>query len=143
MIFAALPRLCSMPGIGTALGTAMSYMLLIIEPTEQRRSRTEAEGREVYARMQRFGEALRAEGKLQAVESLASQSAAVRVQKREGKARLIDGPFAEAKEMVGGFFLLDCASLDEAVAIAGRCPAAEWATVEVRALGPCYDESRA
>jgi hypothetical protein len=121
----------------------MSYMLLIIEPTEQRRSRTEAEGREVYARMKQFGEALRAEGKLTAVESLAAQASAVRVQKREGRAQLIDGPFAEAKEMVGGFFLLDCATLDEAVVIAQRCPAAEWATVEVRALGPCYDESRA
>jgi hypothetical protein len=121
----------------------MSYMLLIIEAPEQRRSRTEAEGREVYERMQQFGEALRAEGKLRAVESLAAHSEAVRVHKRQGKAQLIDGPFAEAKEMVGGFFLLDCASRDEAVAIASRCPAAEWATVEVRALGPCYDESRA
>jgi hypothetical protein len=121
----------------------MSYMLLIVEPTEQRRSRTEAEGREAYAQMKQFGDALRAEGKLRAVESLASQSGAVRVQKREGKTQLIDGPFAEAKEMVGGFFLIDCASLDEAVAIAGRCPAARWATVEVRALGPCYDESHA
>jgi hypothetical protein len=50
----------------------------------------------------------------------------------------MDGPFAEAKEMVGGFFLLDCATREEAVAIAGRCPAAEWATVEVRETGPCY-----
>ena len=39
---------------------------------------------------------------------------------------------------LGGFFLLDCASLDEAVAIAARCPAAEWATVEVREFGPCF-----
>ena len=54
-----------------------------------------------------------------------------------------DGPFIETKEMVGGFFLLDGVDRDEAIAIAGRCPAAEWATVEVRALGPCYDESRA
>jgi hypothetical protein len=121
----------------------MSYMLLIIEPPEQRRARTEAEGREAYASMQRFGEALRAEGKLLAVESLASQSGAVRVQVRQGNAQLLDGPFAEAKEMVGGFFLIACANLDEAIAIARRCPAAEWATVEVRAVAPCYDESRA
>ena len=87
--------------------------------------------------------ALRAEGKLLAVESLASQSSAVRVQVRQGKPQLLDGPFAEAKEMVGGFFLIDCASLDEAIDIARRCPAAEWATVEVRAVAPCYDESRA
>jgi hypothetical protein len=55
-----------------------------------------------------------------------------------GRAQVLDGPFAEAKEMVGGFFLLDCATRDEAVAIARECPAAEWATVEVRATGPCY-----
>lgn len=121
----------------------MSYMLLIIEPPDQRRGRTEAEGREVYARMKQFGDALRAEGKLVAVESLAAQSGAVRVQTRQGKAQLIDGPFAEAKEMVGGFFLLTGVDRDEAIAIAEACPAAEWATVEVRALGPCYDESRA
>jgi hypothetical protein len=93
--------------------------------------------------MQRFGEALRADGKLLAVESLAAQSSAVRLQVRQGKSQLLDGPFAEAKEMVGGFFLIDCAGLDEAIDIARRCPAAEWATVEVRAVAPCYDESRA
>jgi hypothetical protein len=121
----------------------MSYMLLIIEPPEQRRTRSEAEGREVYARMQRFGEGLRAQGKLLAVESLASHADAVRVQSRNGKTQALDGPFTEAKEMIGGFFLIDCASLDEAVGIAGQCPAAEWATVEVRALAPCFDDSLA
>jgi len=121
----------------------MSYMLLIIEPPEQRRTRSQAEGREVYARMQRFGEGLRAQGKLLAVESLASHAGAVRVRQRDGKAQLLDGPFAEAKEMVGGFFLIDCAGLDEAVDIARQCPAAEWATVEVRALATCFDDSLA
>ena len=123
----------------TRLETAMSYMLLIIEPTTQRATRTEAEGREVYGRMQRFGESLQAQGKLKASESLASQASAVRVSSAGGQAKVTDGPFAEAKEMVGGFFLLDCDSLDEAVAIAHQCPAAEWATVEVRALAPCYE----
>ncbi|WP_137920210.1 YciI family protein [Hydrogenophaga sp. 2FB] len=120
----------------------MSHMLLILEPAGQRSTRTEAEGREVYARMQRFGESLQTRGKLLAAESLASQSTAARVQTRGGQAQVVDGPFAEAKEMIGGFFLLDCASMAEAVAIAHECPAAEWATVEVRALGPCYDDSR-
>jgi hypothetical protein len=120
----------------------MSHMLLIVEPAGQRHTRTEAEGREVYARMQRFGESLRARGKLLAAESLASQDKGVRVHTGGGKPQVVDGPFAEAKEMIGGFFLLDCASLAEAVAIAQECPAAEWATVEVRALGPCYDDSR-
>jgi len=68
---------------------------------------------------------------------------ALNAQVREGQARMVDGPFAETKEMVGGFYLLDCATRDEAVAIARDCPAAEWATVEVRPAAPCYDESNA
>ena len=61
-----------------------------------------------------------------------------RVQVRGGKAQVLDGPFAEAKEMIGGFFLLDVNTREEALAIASRCPAAEWATVEVRETAPCY-----
>jgi len=120
-----------------------TYMLLIIEPPAQRATRTPAQGREVYARMQDFGEGLRQQGKLLAAQSLASQASAVRVSVVDGNSRVLDGPFSEAKEMVGGFFLIDCASRDEAVAIAGLCPAAEWATVEVRTLAPCYDDSQA
>ena len=56
---------------------------------------------------------------------------------------MLDGPFAEAKEMIGGFFLLACHTREEAVAIAAECPAAAWATVEVRAVAPCCDESHA
>lgn len=119
----------------------MSYVLLIVEPPGQRATRTESEGREAYAAMQRFGQALAAEGKLAAVQSLASQASAVRVAREGDALRITDGPFAEAKEMVGGFFLLQGVGREEAIAIAGRCPAAGWATVEVRALAPCFDDS--
>lgn len=118
-------------------------MLLIIEPAGQRAERTEAQGREVYARMQAFGESLRAQGKLRAVESLAGMDSAVRVSQAPGAARQLDGPFTEAKEMVGGFFLLDGVTREQAIELARQCPAAEWATVEVRGLAPCFDESRA
>jgi hypothetical protein len=118
-------------------------MLLIIEPTCQRATRTEAEGREAYARMQAFGASLRAQGRLKAVESLAGLNDAVRISQAPGAARRLDGPFAEAKEMVGGFFLLDGVTRDEAIELARQCPAAEWATVEVRGLAPCFDESQA
>ena len=121
----------------------MRYMLMIVEPTEQRASRTPAEGREAYASMGVFAEELRAEGRLLAVESLASTARATRVQVRSGQAKWIDGPFAEAKEMIGGFYLVDCANAEEALALAARCPAAQWATVEVRAVAPCYEESKA
>ena len=121
----------------------MSYMLLIIEPEGQRATRTEAEGREAYAAMQGFGQAIAAKGQLKAVESLASLAHAVRVTHASGQPQVLDGPFAEAKEMIGGFFLLQNVGREEAIAIAQRCPAAQWATVEVRPLAPCFDESRA
>jgi len=114
------------------------FMLLIIEPAGQRRERTEDEGRQLYDRMLRFSAELAAEGVLQAAQSLRTDAEGVRVQRRRGARTLVDGPFSESKEMVGGFFLLDCATREEAVAIASRCPAAEWATVEVRELGPCF-----
>lgn len=116
-------------------------MLLIIEPVGQRRERTEEEGRQLYERMVRFGESLKARGLLKAVESLQSDSEGVRVQVRGGRRTVVDGPFSESKEMVGGFFLLECNSREEAVALASECPAAEWATVEVRGLGPCFEDS--
>lgn len=116
----------------------MSYMLLIVEPADQRAQRTHAEGEQAYAGMLDFVEKLKSRGLLKAAESLKSLDAAARVQVRDGKPRVIDGPFAEAKEMVGGFFLLDCRTREEALALAAECPAAAWCTVEVRELGPCY-----
>lgn len=116
----------------------MPYMLLIHEEIGQRDTRTEEEGQAVYARMVDFGMALKNDGLLLAMESLASQNTAAKVTVAAGKPRIVDGPFAEAKEMVGGFFLVDVATREEALEIAARCPAAEWATVEVRGLGPCF-----
>jgi hypothetical protein len=116
----------------------MSYMLLIVEPVGQRRERTEDEGRALYDSMLKFSADLKARGLLTASQSLRSDAEAVRVQVREGRRSLTDGPFAEAKEMVGGYFLLTCKTKEEAVAIAAECPAAQWASVEVREFGPCF-----
>jgi hypothetical protein len=116
----------------------MNYLLLIHEPRGQRATRSLAEGQAVYARMVDFAQALKAEGKLRGVDSLLGDEQGKRVQVREGRARTLDGPFTEIKEMVGGYFLVDCASMEEALALAQRCPAAEWATVEVRPVGPCF-----
>lgn len=114
----------------------MSYMLLIVEPVGQRRERTEDEGRTLYERMLQFADDLKRRGKLVAAQSLKTE--ATRLQLRDGRRTLVDGPFAEAKEMVGGYFLLDGVTRDEAIAIAAECPAAQWATVEVREFGPCF-----
>lgn len=115
----------------------MSYMLLIVEPQGQRRSRAPEDGRDLYQRMLDYTESLKTRGVLLASDSLRSRAA--RVSTRAGRQSVLDGPFAESKELIGGFFLLDCATRDEAVGLAAECPAAEWATIEVREVGPCYD----
>jgi len=87
--------------------------------------------------MAKFGEDLRARGIGKFYDSLGPISKGTRVQMRDGKRSMVDGPFAEAKEIVGGFFMLDC-SKEEALAAAAECPAAEYATIEVREVGPCW-----
>ena len=116
----------------------MPFMLLIAEPRGQRDTRALSEGEALYARMVAFSQELAAEGKLIDAHALTADTNGARVQVRGGRTNIVDGPFAEAKEMIGGFFLLDCATHDEALAIARRCPAAEWASVEVRETGPCF-----
>ena len=119
----------------------MPYMLLIMEPPLQRAERGEVAGRELYQRMLDYTEQLQRRGVLMNSSSLAHSDEGLRLQRREGRRSVVDGPFAEAKEMVGGFFLLDVPTREDALALAELCPAADWATVEVRATGPCYQSS--
>jgi hypothetical protein len=116
----------------------MAYALLVVEPVGQRQTRSEAEGRAVYDRMVKFGENLKARGLLTISQSLVADTAGARVRSQEGRSVVVDGPFAEAKEMIGGFFLLTCETREQAIALARECPAVEWATIEVRELGPCF-----
>ena len=116
----------------------MAYMLLIVEKVGDRARRSQIEGGELYDRMLHFSDELKQRGLLTMSQSLKTESAAVRVTRQEEKSIVRDGPFAEAKEMIGGFLLLTCQTRDEAVQIAHQCPAAQWATIEVRELGPCY-----
>ncbi|MGH8133901.1 MAG: YciI family protein [Steroidobacteraceae bacterium] len=114
----------------------MSYMLLIVEPQGQRQSRGLDDGQAVYEHMLRYTAGLKARGVLLASNSLRENSQRLTV--RGGKRTVLDGPFTESKELIGGFFLVNCETRDEALALAAECPAAEWATVEVREVGPCY-----
>lgn len=116
----------------------MPYMLLILEPPLQRAERGEAAGREAYQHMLDYTAQLQQRGVLLNSSSLEHVNQGTRLQLREGRRSVVDGPFAETKEMVGGFFLVDVPTRDDALALAAACPAAQWATVEVRATGPCY-----
>jgi hypothetical protein len=115
----------------------MSYMLLILEPQGQRGARAQREGEELYQRMIGYTESLKARGVLLASDSL--RSSAARLSIRGGQPSVIDGPFAESKELIGGFFLIECGTREQALRVAAECPAAEWATIEVREVGPCYE----
>ena len=77
-------------------------------------------------------ESLAASGELIVTEALADPSAGKRVTVQDGKAMTTDGPFAEVKEHLAGFYLVDCDSMERAVEVASRVPEAEFGMVEVR-----------
>src|SRR4051812_37258742 len=80
----------------------------------------------------KFGEEVHGNGAYVAGEALESTAAATTVRVKDGERLLTDGPFAETKEQLAGFYLLDCADLDEAVAYAAKIPGAQSGCVEVR-----------
>ena len=84
------------------------------------------------ARMTRYNDALAKAGVLLALDGLDPPAAGTRVAFAAGKATATDGPFAESKEVVGGYWLIDVKSKDEAVAWASRCPAGDGDVIEVR-----------
>lgn len=116
----------------------MAYMLLVVEQVGDRAARLPGEGAARYERMLKFSEDLKRRGLLTMSQSLKTEEDGARVSTQGQKSIVRDGPFAEAKEMIGGFFLLTCDTRERAIEIARECPAAEFATIEVRELGPCF-----
>ena len=90
------------------------------------------------AEMKKFAEGLASQGKLVRGAPLVADTAAARIRVRDGQALVIDGPFAESKEVVGGFWLVDVANREEAVEIARRTPHARDGIVEVHVLRARY-----
>jgi hypothetical protein len=107
----------------------MQYMLLIY--TDEK-SWTDAERQDCYAESTQFAHQLKANGRFLATAPLLPVAAATSVQVRDGKRLVTDGPFAETREQLGGYFLIDARDLDEAIAIAAGIPGARKGTVEIR-----------
>ncbi len=107
----------------------MKYMLLIYGD-EQAWDETTRE--ECYRESAGLARDLKASGQYLAANPLHLSATATCVRVREGKRLWTDGPFAETREQLGGYFLIDAKDLDEAIAIAGRIPAARLGTVEIR-----------
>lgn len=83
---------------------------------------------------QAFTSEVREKGILAAGEPLQGVETATTVRVRDGKTGAVDGPFAETKEALGGFYILDCKDLDEAIAYAAKIPTAGWGSIEIRPL---------
>jgi hypothetical protein len=110
----------------------MKYMLLIYDDEKLWSNFTEAERRKLFGEYMQFGEQIRSSGNHLAGAPLQPTSAATSVRLRDGKRLVTDGPFAETREQLGGFFLIDAEDLDEAIRIAARIPPAQVGTVEIR-----------
>jgi hypothetical protein len=107
----------------------MKYMLLIYADEQ---AWTDAERERCYAESTQFAHTLKSNGQFLSTSPLQPVSAATSVRVRDGKPLVTDGPFAETREQLGGFFMVDAKNLDEAIGIAARIPGARKGTVEIR-----------
>jgi hypothetical protein len=109
----------------------MKYLMLIYNDENVF---NDAEREACYDESTQLAYALKSEGQLLGVAPLQSVSTATSVRVREGKRLITDGPFAETREQLGGYFLVEASDLDAAIGIAGRIPGARKGTVEIRPL---------
>jgi hypothetical protein len=110
------------------------YMLLVYE--EEVDPAVQAERERELPMLLELHASLREAGLLVGVQSLRSTESATSVRVRDGETEIIDGPFAVTKEVLAGYYVLECADLDEALKQAARLPMARWGTVEVRPVVP-------
>jgi hypothetical protein len=112
----------------------MRYALLIYADEAGWDARSDDERRSEYRRYEEFGGWLTERGWLRGGDQLAGSSSATCVRVEGGRTAATDGPFAETKEQLGGFYLIECDNLDQAIEAASRIPAAEHGTIEVRPI---------
>jgi hypothetical protein len=112
----------------------MQYMLLIQSDEESRGALDEEERNAMFAEYFVFSDSIRDQTFSSAPLEPSSATTTVRV--RDGETLVTDGPFAETKEQLGGYYLIEAETLDEALEIAARCPGAKHGAVEVRPLMP-------
>ncbi|HEY4202887.1 MAG TPA: YciI family protein [Devosiaceae bacterium] len=108
----------------------MRYMMLI---HHDEGAHTDAPQQELIAEYAAFNEALEKAG-FTGGARLQSSSAATSVRVRDGKTNVLDGPYADTKEQLAGYFMIDVPNLDEAIIWAKRCPSAKYGVIEIRPL---------
>ena len=110
----------------------MQYMLLIYGDEGQENTMSEAQVGEMMGAYGAYTEALRGAGVLVGGERLKPVAAATTVRVKSGKTEVLNGPYAETREQLGGYYTVEVPDLDAALGWAARCPGASHGTVEVR-----------
>jgi hypothetical protein len=139
-IFSDLSILCA-PGRRTGEeprkgDLQMQYLLLIYGVESHWDTLPEGEKQSIYREYMALSEDLRKTGKYIGGNELQPTSTATTVRIRNGKRNVTDGPFAETKEQLGGYYLVEARDLDEAIELAARIPSGRWGSIEVRPINP-------
>ena len=112
----------------------MEYILLIYNSEAEAQKMTPAQGQEMFQGYMKFTQDLQASGKNKGGNPLERTASATTVRVRNGKTVVTDGPFAETKEQLGGYYLVEAKDLDDAIAIAAKIPGALTGSIEVRPI---------
>jgi hypothetical protein len=112
----------------------MQYLLTLYSNESAWPKMTEAEQKQGYAAYMAYSEALKQAGALKGSNRLQPTSTATTVRTVDGKSQVLDGPYAETKEQLGGYFLIEVPDLDAALSWAARCPGSQHGIVEVRPI---------
>src|SRR5512139_1540184 len=110
----------------------MQYMLLIYDTEKLWQDMPEAEGNTMFGQNTKLNQEIKASGHFRAGDALQGIHTATTVRVRDGKTQRTDGPFAETREQLGGYYLIEAKDLDEATKIAARIPSARIGSIEVR-----------
>lgn len=117
----------------------MQYMLLIYSDASQFEKMTPTQAGEALAAYGAYNEALEKAGVMRGGERLRPVQTATTVRLRSGKTEVLNGPYAETREQLGGYYLIDVPNLDAALSWAARCPGASHGIVEVRPIWPASE----
>ena len=114
----------------------MKYLLLIYSDETQWAAMSEAEGQEIMAEYMKYTGDIHKSGNYLGGDALQPVATATSVRVRDGKRLTTDGPFAETREQLGGFYLVEAKDLDEAIKLAAGIPASRTGSIEVRPIMP-------
>jgi hypothetical protein len=112
----------------------MQYMLLIYGNEDLRTTLPPDDRSRMFAAYVAYTDAMKKAGVFKAGDPLQPSSTATTVRAADGKAKVLNGPYAESKEQLGGYYLIEAADLDSALSWAARCPGAQFGAIEVRPI---------